>query len=82
MWITDPEVDSRLSGHVLWPHISGSHLFGASPDEYMIWIFWELTSGIISVFSALGSTADTCTASVYGAEEFHVFLREKVDYGS
>ena len=61
MWITDPEVDSRLSGHVLRPHISGSHLFGASPDEYMIWIFWEPTSGIISVCSALGSTVDTCS---------------------
>ena len=26
----------------------------------MIWIFWEMTSGIISVCSALGSTVDTC----------------------
>ena len=43
---------------------------------------WEMTS-CFSVFSAeLGSTADTCTASVYGAEEFHVSPREKVDYGS
>ena len=24
-------------------------------------IFWEIASGIISVFSALGSTVDTCT---------------------
>ena len=60
MWITDPEVDSRLSGHVLWPLVSGSHLFGASPEVYMIWIFWEMTSGIISVCNALGSTVDTC----------------------
>ena len=59
-WITDPEVDSRLSG------VSASHLFVASPDEYMIWIFWELTSGIISTCSALGSTVDTYSASVYG----------------
>ena len=29
-WITDPEVDSRLSG------VSASHLFVASPEEYMI----------------------------------------------
>ena len=50
----------------LQPLISSSHLFGASPDEYMIWIFWELTSGIISVCSALGSTVDTYSASVYG----------------
>ena len=30
----------------------------------------------------LGSTADTIFESVYGVVEFHVFLREKVDYGS
>ena len=46
----------------LRPLISGSHLFGASPDEYMAWIFWEMTSGFISVCSALGSTVDTCVA--------------------
>ena len=34
-WITDPEVDSRLSEHVLRPLVSDSHLFVASPDEYM-----------------------------------------------
>ena len=44
-WITDPEVDSRLSG------VSASHLFCASPEEYMIWIFLlvflrEMTSGL------------------------------------
>ena len=27
-WITDPEVDSRLSGHVLQPLVSDSHLYG------------------------------------------------------
>ena len=59
-WITDSEVDSRLSGHVLRPLVSDSHLFGASAEEYMIWIFWEMTSGIISVCSALGLTVDTC----------------------
>ena len=38
MWITDPEVDSRLSGHVLWPFISDSHLYGVrcSPLECML----------------------------------------------
>ena len=40
-WITDPEVESRLSGHVLRPLESDSHLFGASPEEYVIWIFWR-----------------------------------------
>ena len=46
MWITDPEVDSRLSGHVLWPLKSDSLLYGVrcSPLEYM-----------------LGSTADSCS---------------------
>ena len=34
------------------PLVSDNHMFGTSPDEYMIWIFWELTSGIISVCSA------------------------------
>ena len=31
----------------------------------MIWIFREMTSGIIFRCSALGSTVDTCMASVY-----------------
>ena len=44
----------------LRPLVSDSHLFVALPEEYMIWIFWEMTSGIISVCSALGSTVDTC----------------------
>ena len=77
MWITDPEVDSRLSDHVLLPLVSGSHLFVASPEEYMIWIFWEMTSGIIFRCSALGSTVDTCVASVYEVlSSFTYFLRE------
>ena len=44
-WIPDPEVDSRLSGHVFRTLVSDSDLFVASPEEYMIWIFWEMTSG-------------------------------------
>ena len=32
---------------------SDSYLFAASPEEYTIWIFWEMTSGIISVLSTL-----------------------------
>ena len=68
-WITDPEVDSRLSD---------SHLFVASLEEYMIRIFWEMTSGIISICSALGSTVDTCMASVYEVmASFTFFLRER-----
>ena len=42
----------------------------------MIWIFWEVTSGIISICSALGSTVDTCMASVYEVmASFTFFLR-------
>ena len=45
-WITDPEVDSRLSG-----------VSAASPEEYLIWIFllvflWKMTSGL-SPYSVL-----------------------------
>ena len=77
-WITDPEVDSRLSEHVLRPLVSDSHLFVASPDEYMIWIFWEMTSDIISICSALGSTVDTCMASVHEVmASFTNFLHER-----
>ena len=44
----------------------------------MIWIFWEMTSGIISICSALGSTVDTCMASVYEVMvSFTYFLRER-----
>ena len=46
------------------PFVPDSHLFGASLEKYVIWIFWEMTSGIISACSALGSTVDTCIASV------------------
>ena len=38
------------------------------PEEYMLLLFREMTPGLVSVFSTLlGSTADTCTASVYEA---------------
>ena len=77
-WNTDPEVDSRLSEHVLLFLVSDGHLFVASPEEYMIWIFWEMTSGIISICSALGSTVDTCMASVHEVmASFTYFLRER-----
>ena len=74
-WITDPEVDSRLSGHVFRPLVSDSHLFVASPEEDMIWIFWEMTSGIIYVFSTLwfdsGCMCGVCQRGLF--EEFHTF---------
>ena len=58
--------------------VSDSHLFGVSPSEYLIWIFWEMTSGIISICSALGSTVDICMASVYEVmASFTFFLRER-----
>ena len=58
--------------------VSDSHLFVVSSEEHMIQISWEMTFRIISICSALGSTVDTCMASVY--EDFgsisHVFPRE------
>ena len=73
----DQETLARLSDHVLLPLVSDSHLFVASPEEYMIWIFWEMTSGIIFRCGALGSTVDTCVASVYEIlASFTYFLRE------
>ena len=70
-WITDPEVDSRLSG------VSASHLFVASPEEYMIWMFWEMTSGCFPFSALLVSTLDTYSASVYGCFWKNlVFLRD------
>ena len=44
--ITDPEVDSRLSGHVLWPLNFDSHLYDVRCS------LWEYM---------LGSTADSCS---------------------
>ena len=35
------------------------------PEEYRVALFREMTPGMVSVFSSLGSTADTCSASVY-----------------
>ena len=65
---TDSTENSGMSQlRILRPPVFGSHFVRcSSPEEYMIWIFWELTSGIISVFSALGSTVGTYSASVYG----------------
>ena len=75
-WITDPEVDSRLSGHVVRSLVSDSHLFVPSPEEYMISILWEMTSGIISV--------DTCRCQATRLlKEFHTILHVKYgeDFG-
>ena len=61
------------------PLVSGSHLFELLPEEYRVAFLLEMSPGMVSVFSTpLGSTADTCSASVYEAclEEFHAFLRE------
>ena len=47
---------------------SGSHLFELLSEEYRVAYFWEMTPGMVSVFSTLlGSTADTCSASVHEA---------------
>ena len=65
-WITVPEVDSRLSG------VSASHLFFASPEEYMIGIFLEDVFWYVSVFGTpwfdsgymLGVSCDCAFASM------------------
>ena len=62
-WITDPEVDSRPSGHVFRFLVPDSHL----------WIFWEMTSGIISVFSTLWFDSTCRRQSMRLLEEFHTF---------
>ena len=47
------------------PLVSGSHLFVLLPEEYRFAYFLEMTPGMFPVFSTtLGSTADTCSASV------------------
>ena len=52
----------------LRPLVSGSHLFELLPEEYWVAYFREMTPGMGPVFSTLlGSTADTCSASVYEA---------------
>ena len=62
---------------------SSEALFGIRclPEEYMDWIFWEMTSGIFPCFALSGSTLDTCTASGYEAfgSISHDFPRE-VDF--
>ena len=63
MWITDPEVDSRLSGHVLRPPVSDSHLYGVrcSPLEYQTTDFPGRFLQEFFTYSALsGSTVGTC----------------------
>ena len=48
----------------------------------MIWIFWEVTSGIFSTCSALGSTVDTCMASVYEVMASFTFFLHVRELGS
>ena len=54
-WITDPEVDPRLSGHVLRPLVSDSHLYGVRVCLWStrLWFSWEMTSRKVSVFNSL-----------------------------
>ena len=74
-WITDPEVDSRLSGRVFLP-LYLTVTCSLSPAEYTIWIFWEMASGI-HVFSAIWVDSGYMLASVYAAfgRISHFFLR-------
>ena len=53
---------------LLRPLVSGCHLFERLPEEYRVAYFREDDSRNVSVFSTLlGSTADTCLASVFEA---------------
>ena len=80
--ITDPEEDEFWYVSVFSaPWFDSGYMLGVSLrgflEEFRI-IFPGFSVGddfrIVSVFSAeLGSTADTCNASVYGAEVFHIF---------
>ena len=52
----------------LRPLASGSHLFELLLEEYRVAFFLGVDSRNVSVFSTLlGSTADTCSASVFEA---------------
>ena len=53
------------------PLFFGSHLFGVSLEEYMIWIVWEMTSGILSVLVLLVRQWIHVPASLQGYGEFH-----------
>ena len=67
---------------ILEPLVSDSRLFVASPEEYMIWIFWEMTSGIFRIEHSLVRQRIHALASVYEAfgTFSHDFPRE-VDSG-
>ena len=55
MWTTDPQVDPRLSGHVLGPLVSDSHLYGIRVCLWStrLWIFRGMTPGMVSIFNTL-----------------------------
>ena len=68
-----PEAHRKIGLFGRWrvfhrPFVSGSHLFELSPAEYRVAFFPEMTPGMVSVFNTLlGSTVDTCSASVHEA---------------
>ena len=53
------------------PLVFDSHLFVASPEEYMIRIFCEMTSGCFPFSALLGSTVDTCYVRLRRPFGFH-----------
>ena len=53
----------------LRPLVFGCHLFERFPEEYRVAYFREMTPGIFVFSTLLGSTADTCLASVFEAFE-------------
>ena len=64
-----------LGDYLLRPLVYGSQLFGAGlPEECVRRFFWELTSGMVSVFSAIW--VDTCVSLRVLLKEFLAFLRD------
>ena len=84
-WITDPEVDSdtqdtycfALGMRTLFrcPLYLVVNCSSYLPEEYRLLPFREMTLGMVSVFSAeLGSTVDTCGASVWFPGDDFMFV--------
>ena len=75
--ITDPEVDSRLSGMrtLFYCPLCVVVTCSSLHEKYRLHTFREMTLGIVSVFCAeLGLTADTCGASVWFSGDDFVFV--------
>ena len=66
-WITDPEVDSRLSGHLLWPLVPDSHLHGVRVRLWSTRLRNFLGISGIILYSALWFDSGYMSVSVFEA---------------